>query len=770
MSARRWEAALFCVSAALLGFELLLMRLLTLAYWGHFAAFVISIAMLGIAVSGLFLHFQAARITANPEKYFLAAACGIAISAPLSFFLAQRLPFAPFLLAWSAREYGYLATRVFLLFIPFFLGGIAIGVPFVARLSGVARLYFANMLGSAATCIPLFGAMSFLHPVPLLAAVAALAFVGALLCEKNSLRAVALACFGAVVAGIYLTMPFAYSEYKDLPKTLLLPDAKITDKQYSAAGVVETVDAPSVRYLPGLSLNFTGTLPPSKLVFTDGSAMEVAFEPAKALAAPQFLRMSPEAFAFAAPASSVLLLYGGPADVLRALASGTTRIVAVDDIPARVRSLEKLWPQPPAHLERVIDEARHFLATHREGYDVIQLSLLGSHGASTAGAASLDPSFVLTREGFSLLLRRLNPGGEAVISAWVENPARSGVRLAALIVAALQERGVTDPARHIFALRGWSTIAFFVKSAPADAQEIDLLKKFADENSFDLVFYPGMAASEANQKNVIPDEPYYAALSELTGPAAQYFMRDFPFNLAPPRDDSPFFNNYFRWGAVPHFISELGRDWLPFVEWGYLLHIAGLVVATALGVCLLIVPCFLSRASIAPRSGLLFFLLGMAYMFVEIWAIYRSSQLLAQPALAPPVVLTTMLAASGAGALVLSRRNQRPRAIALLIPAAVFILLVLLSLCANALFAQPLWVRVIAAVCFIGVPAFLMGFPYPYSLANLDNGVPWALALNGFGSVIGSMAATLVAVHFGFTALALGGALLYAASAPLLRR
>jgi predicted MFS family arabinose efflux permease len=71
---------------------------------------------------------------------------------------------------------------------------------------------------------------------------------------------------------------------------------------------------------------------------------------------------------------------------------------------------------------------------------------------------------------------------------------------------------------------------------------------------------------------------------------------------------------------------------------------------------------------------------------------------------------------------------------------------------------------------WIAVPAFFMGFPFPYALGQLrrKDEIPWALALNGFGSVLGSLGATLVAVHFGLTSLALAGVGLYVVVAVLL--
>ncbi|HEX8679792.1 MAG TPA: hypothetical protein VF683_07520, partial [Chthoniobacterales bacterium] len=79
------------------------------------------------------------------------------------------------------------------------------------------------------------------------------------------------------------------------------------------------------------------------------------------------------------------------------------------------------------------------------------------------------------------------------------------------------------------------------------------------------------------------------------------------------------------------------------------------------------------------------------------------------------------------------------------------------------------WLRALAGVIWLAIPAFFMGFPFPNALARLtrDAEVPWALALNGFGSVVGSLLATLVAVHFGFVALSLLAVALYAMVALL---
>ena len=773
MSTTRWPAGLLLISAALLSFELLLMRLLSLAYWGHFAGFVISIAMLGISSSGLLLFFQRESVRMRPNEWFAMSSGGFGLTAPLGFILSQRLPFTPFLLTWSLQEYALLAARSLLFFVPFFLAGIAIGVPFVAKVLPMGRLYFWNMLGSGLPALPLLFATNFVHPMGCLVGVTVLAMAVPVAAvydrrtpgdgktigdSRSGLRpTLTWIAAGAVVTISVLTTPFRYSEYKDLPKTLLLPEARLLEKHYGWDGVVQLVESPHTRYLPGLSLNFAGALPPARLVFTDAGAMTLAFGP-EVLAQPTFLRMTPEALSYRlTSAPAVLSFYGGTAELWRARSLGARQVQVFDDSATRVELLGQ-------GLQRA--DARQLLETKREVADVITVSLLGTHGTATAGAASLDTSFLLTREGCARLFDQLSPAGHAVFSTWVENPPRSGVRLFALWVETLRRNGISDASRHLLALRSYSTLSLFISHAPFPPEAITSLKQFCEENSFDLVWYDGIDPAETNQFNVLPDEPYYAAFAALVGENASQLLAASPFVLQAPTDDRPFFNQYFRWAAVPEWIRTMGMEWLPFVEWGYILHVAALVVVTLLGLLLLIVPCFFTRTRPQGRNVALFFSLGVAYMFVQIWAIYKLNQFIAHPLLAAALVLSVMLIASGCGAAVLTQWRG-PRFPLLL--AALFVAIALFPILLRVLYPHAMPVRVFAAAIWLVLPSFFMGFPFPNALAGLTRTaeVPWALALNGFGSVIGSLLATIVAIHLGLLILGLTAVALYAGVAFL---
>src|SRR5207249_4917508 len=121
-----------------------------------------------------------------------------------------------------AEEYFHLGLRSLLFFIPFFCGGIAMGAPFVARALPAPQLYFWNMLGSATPFFPLMVGMMLFHPARLLVPVTLLGIFAACLLATRG-RVAAWSVAGLIACVGVATMPFEYSEYKDLSKALILP-------------------------------------------------------------------------------------------------------------------------------------------------------------------------------------------------------------------------------------------------------------------------------------------------------------------------------------------------------------------------------------------------------------------------------------------------------------------------------------------------------------------------------------------------------------------
>jgi len=76
--------------------------------------------------------------------------------------------------------------------------------------------------------------------------------------------------------------------------------------------------------------------------------------------------------------------------------------------------------------------------------------------------------------------------------------------------------------------------------------------------------------------------------------------------------------------------------------------------------------------------------------------------------------------------------------------------------------------KIAISIALVAPLAFAMGMPFPLGLRRLaavdETAIPWAWGINGTASVLSSMLATLVAVHFGFSVLVALAAGLYAAA------
>lgn len=129
------------------------------------------------------------------------------------------------------------------------------------------------------------------------------------------------------------------------------------------------------------------------------------------------------------PCRVAVLGAGSGNDVAAALRSGAKRVDAVEIDPVIVNLGRAHHPERPYQSRRVhsiINDARIFLRTAQDKYDVVTYGLLDSHillgGASNV---RLD-SFVYTIEGFREARSLLNEGGVVAVSFWVANPILGG--------------------------------------------------------------------------------------------------------------------------------------------------------------------------------------------------------------------------------------------------------------------------------------------------------------------------------------------------------
>ncbi len=784
------------ISAAALAYEILLMRLLSIIQWHHFAYMIISLALLGYGVSGTVLALAGPRLLAHFEKAYLAHLALFGVAAIACFAAAQAVPFNPQEILWDAAQPLRLLGLYLLLALPFLLAANAIGLAFMRHGGRAPRIYAADLIGAGLGSLGVIATLFVLFPITALEAIGALGVIAAAAAWwELGLRPRAGALAFLPAAGVLLLaseagLQLELSPYKGLVQTLRVPEARVLERRSSPLGLLHVVESPRVplRHAPGLSLNATAEPPAQLGVFTDGDAMTAITRFSERRARLDYLDQTTSAAAYhlGAPGRVLVLGAGGGADVLQALYEGAAHVHAVELNPQIVELVRGPYAELAGGLyarDEVtvhVAEARGFVAAHRAAFDLIQIGLLDSFSASSAGLHALNESHLYTVEALEAYLADLAPSGYLSITRWVKLPPRDALKLLATAVAALERRGVERPGRHVALLRGLQTSTLIVKNGPLGAAEIARLERFCEARSFDLAWHPGIAPSDVNRYNALKAPYFYQGARALLGPEREAFFERYKFDVRPATDDRPYFFHFFKWRVLPELLRLRGQGGTSLLEMGYLVLVATLAQALVASAILILAPLGALRGGpplpAGARAGpLVYFLgLGLAFLFLEIAFIQRFILLLHHPLYAVAVVLTGMLIFAGLGSAAcgpLAARYGARRVVAGAVAGIALLgalYLAALGPAFDALAARAAPVRVVVALGLLAPPAVLMGMPFPLGVARLHATapalVPWVWGVNGCASVVSAVLATVLAIHFGFTAVVLAALALYVMS------
>ena len=371
------------------------------------------------------------------------------------------------------------------------------------------------------------------------------------------------------------------------------------------------------------------------------------------------------------------------------------------------------------------------------------------------------------------------------ITRWLKLPPRDNLKLVATVVEALQQMGVAEPGRQIAMIRSWNTSTLLVRNGEFSVDDVAVIREFARSHSFDTAFYPSMPASAANRFNLL-DQPFlFDGVTALLGDEANDFVERYKFQIVPATDNKPYFFHFFRWSTLPEVMTLRKRGGAGLIEWGYLILIATVVQGAVAGAVLILLP--LSRikrswpAGTGSSMGGYFFLLGLAFLYVEMAFIQKFILFLSHPLYAVAVVLSGFLIFAGLGSAYSTRLAQgvkqkgwSPVSIAV---AGIVVITLIYTALLPALFQLLIGlvdgVKMAVSVALIAPLAFCMGMPFPIGLKRLADSapdfIPWAWGINGFASVLSAALATLLAIEFGFTAVVILALGLYATAAAIIR-
>lgn len=528
-------AGIFCLGLSVILFEIALTRVFAIMMWHHFTYMVISIGLLGFGASGSLLtatHLGAKQGAA--EKALVWTSLGYGISVVLAFCFATFVRLDS-LAIWQQKENFLALFFVYLIiFVPFLLGGLGIGLALTRFVRHVNRLYFADLVGSAlgaglsVLALQRFGSSATVVLAGAFGLLAAFCFTFSAPRRYFVLSVPGLALAAWLVLaftglGAPLGVPVVdwkvpYAPGKEaLVLERFLESGVVQgqiDKLHSATAEVQVgPSVPSPPMIGGDQGLVDRRTIESRGVGQDGTAPTMLFKDAARIEQFPFLDDTQAASAYVVHRAAgrtdqdvMVIGVGGGVDVMVALANGARRVTAVELNTAMVEMVTERYDEylgglfrAGAHaladrIQLVNSEGRAWLRSHDDKYDVIQMSGVDSYTALSTGAYTLSESYLYTVEAVQDFYRHLETGGIVNYSRFIERApmqSRETLRLANIACSALRDLGIADPARHVCVFQGQAWASTMVKQSPFTAAEIDALRAFARREGFvGLIFDP----------------------------------------------------------------------------------------------------------------------------------------------------------------------------------------------------------------------------------------------------------------------------------------
>jgi hypothetical protein len=724
---KRVLISLGILSASIIAFQLILMQILSIVQWYHFAYMVISVALLGFGAAGTFLsifrEWLLDRFDVVLPLTMSLSGVSMAVVTVVSQYSFVRFDS---LLLFSDYTHVYKLLLTYLVFfVPFFLGALPIGLIFTKYTDNIGKLYFTNLIGSGVGGIIVIGLFWIIFPNEIPAIIAILPVIsGVIVIRKHSKRVMILSMFISIIIITFIIFnppSLELSEFKSLRKTLNLPDSKITTRKCSPFGLVEVVSAPTLRYAPGLSLTYKNTVPVKSAVFVNGDWFGpiISWKSTDTISIMDYTTNALP-FTFGKRESVLILGAGTGRDVTLALKNNAKEILAVESNPVVPELIKK---ELKADDDSLFDNQ-------------------------------------LTKEAFNEMWIKLNPDGVISITCWLDYPVRNTLKILSTITEVLEEQGVTNLMEHIAAVKSWGTITITVKKSSISFKEANQIREFCNRLMFDPVMLPDLKPEEKEKYNKLQDEHFFDYLDEILSSKREMFYSDYDFNIKPATDNKPYFSQFIRWKSISSLKEQFGNNAIPFFEIGYVIVILTFVQITIAAIVLILLPLF----KIGWKGGnklwtLIYFSgIGLGYMFVEIVFIQRFILYFGNPIYSAAFVISVMLILSGAGSYISSRLKVNRKTF-LIVTAIITVLLLLYSLILTkallCTIAYPFGLKIFFAILFMIPVSVFMGMPFPIGLSFVamrdKNGVPWAWGINGCVSVIAAVLAVIISVELGFT-------------------
>lgn len=738
---------------------------------------VISVALLGFGVSGVFLSVSEKIKKINTDKLltWLSILYGISILA--SFIIINQIPFDPFSLLTESVQFIYLPIYYLLITIPFFFSGLIISVLLSYFKNEISKLYFFDLIGAGVACfafvifVPMFGGNG------TIVIISALAFVNAIIFSYKEFKTLTL--ISSILAAISLSflinvngrLPINSSPNKIYGNYIKQrPDLNVFSAWniFSKIDVMKEEESQEDGYDIMLAIiddgNATTNIPNVKklpLETKPADASNLAFAPKNT---------SND------PVNNVFIIgSAGGGEILSSLYNNAKNVTAVE-INGILNDLisQKMtyWTGPLVRnnpkVNLITDDARNVITNSKDKFDVIISAHTISASAVSSGAMSMVENYILTQEAVNEYVNHLTNDGIIYIS----RPETQVPKLITTLKKSVTEitQGKDNGKNDIIVFRrppnefetGKSFLAgVLFKKNGFTVDDVIKIKNEAASLNLDIDYDP-----------ISKQDGYYKQLIESDNIDNE--ISNAKLSITPATDDKPFFDKNIGFAnltleGIKETFSQDDKAILalkdkPVAETTLL---AILVQTILISFVLIFLPLRIlnrkkeNKNKNIPaekpfdRKFLIYFAcLGFGYIMLQICMIQKFTLLLGQPVFTLLTVVSTMLVASGIGSFYSTKLFPNKKIVFIVIAVYAVALGLLNPVLFKAFASYDLIIRIIISVILIFPLGFFMGMPFPTGLGLINDEqkkfIPLAWGVNGFFSVIGTVSAMILAMTIGF--------------------
>ncbi|MBW2524047.1 MAG: hypothetical protein JRI23_07725 [Deltaproteobacteria bacterium] len=768
------------VSVGTLVYELTQIRVFAYSLHPVIAYAAIALAMLGFGLGATWLTLRPPAVDRDPSGWLAVRSLALAGSMLLANALFARV--SPRVIPPRTMEVdlGFTALALLPCIVPYFFAGLITARILQHRIARIGRTYFYNLAGSGLGC-----ALSVLLLRPLgaeriVGASAALAALAAWVFMRQRPGTLRQNCLAGVAAAIALVpmapriMPFS-PDSNDLIYAQSADGAgpiEVEFAEWDPVGRIDVVRHPAPAVLVAEPVEY-------RTITNDSGAMSLLLSPPDqrpwgAAIFEQSLYSVPYRLR---PKPKVLVIgVGGGIDVLTALHWKAPHVTAVEVSQSTIHALTgpyaefAEWPLQTDRVRLIHADGRAFARSTAEKFDLVQMSGVDTFTMHSASAMVTAEDYLYTTEALVDFIDLLEPEGVLAVTRFGDE----AMNLASVAAAALRRLGVNRPDLHIAAVEQGFAAGIVVKRTPlteGDRVVLGAIELRQHPTGLRIPHYDAAGLTGAaplrllHPKGTRPEPRYqrfFAAMSDGQEVEAQ---RELGMPFVPPTDDRPYYmlTTLLATGSSEHPVIRA------LVRSSQIIALSSLL--------LIALPWLTIRRRQGPGAGkvarllLYFFALGVCFMLLEVGLIHRTIVFVGSPGAAVGVVIASILLASGLGSRASDRtrwsRRRRLWVAAGGISGVGLLYLIGLAPLLDALFFLPTWARLVVTAGVLAPIGFFAGWFFPVGLGMLRGEaaslVPWAIAINGFASVIGSLITLPLSVALGFRAvfaIAIGGYLI----------